>query len=243
MRNTIKTLICLLLVSSGANASLGGHDHVTSDHLEESQYSGVLSEDAPLIPLTEAQIASVIFEGLNVASRFPKTLWSECSQKNFKGNYVGLNCTKREIAKIFLKFLDKNFKNCATRAADSRGVELKSFKVVHAGIKGDRSHNPRSLHKQFRAMDIKDVLITDKNNKTFQFNYKENGRGRFYNELRACWGRAIIDQNDCPPHYRGINFTGTIGKDDDPYNKHHRHLHMSLPYCVAGNYAGNLFRR
>lgn len=232
------------LFSGHIFASLQTEKLNVQNYLQHSNNATSLNNiDAPLIPLSEAEILSIMFEDMVVAARFPKTLWNECTEANFQGNYVGLNCTRREIANIFLDFLDENFRDCAARAADTRGVELSSFTVIHKGIKADGAHSPSSLHSYYRAIDIKDVLVTNHSGETFQFNYEKHGRGKFYSKFRACWGRRVVERNDCPPHYRGIENTASIGKDDDPYNNHHQHLHVSLPYCINNSYAGNLFRR
>jgi hypothetical protein len=240
----ILAVLTVSIANSNVSAKLETENFNIQNSLQStSNFSMINSDDAPLVPLSEVEVLSLMFDNMQIASLFPKTLWNECTEKNFQGNYVGLNCTKREIANIFLAFLDNNFKECASRGADSRGLTLRDFKVIHKGLMADGKHSSRSLHSYFRAIDIKDVLVTNERGQTFQFNYEKHGRGRFYSEFRACWGRKVVEQNDCPPHSKGLHNTASIGKDDDPNNNHHQHLHVSLPYCINNNYAGNLFTR
>jgi hypothetical protein len=194
----------------------------------------------PFTPEEEDAYFAPYENGLFKKRRFPFRNWNECSQP-LSGNYSGYTCTnKRKISEILFEFLDDHLGSCIADAAEAIGKDVDSYHLVHNGIYGDRRHSSRSLHAEGRAIDIKSIRFTESNGASNNLDYKNFGGGKFYTLLRFCWGTVIERYNDCPL-YRGMHGrTGSIGKE----NRDHRaHLHLSVPYCVSGSYAGAFYRR
>lgn len=179
------------------------------------------------------------WEDLGMKSAFDYSRWNECLRP-MSGNYVGANCMKkRRIGERLYDFLDAHMSVCVEEASSELNIQIEDFHIVHAGIFADRNHSPRSLHSIGRAIDIKAIKLLKPDGSTQSFVYSKDGHGPFYTKLRACWGKIVHEKNDCP--VRGsLGRTATIGKENAD---HQHHLHVSVPYCIGGTYAGNYYRR
>lgn len=170
---------------------------------------------------------------------FGHTRWNECVRP-FTGNYTGANCARqRRIGEILFDYMDEQMKNCLEQISSEMGFEMEDFHVVHNGIYADRNHSPRSLHSVGRAIDIKTIKILKPDGTSISFNYGKDGLGTFYTKLRSCWGKVVHQWNSCPVLGR-YDRTGSVGKEN---RDHQHHLHISVPYCVAGAYSSRYYRK
>lgn len=172
---------------------------------------------------------------------FDYRFWNEC-KKPMTGNYTGYKCTpKRRLGEMLYDYMEEQLTRCVTQAAKAEGINrVDDYHVEHAGIFGDSSHSSRSLHAVGRAIDVKSISVERPSGEKIRFSYVKNGLGKFYGSLRSCWGRAVHQFNSCPLISGREDRTGSIGKEN---RDHNRHLHLSVPYCVAGRYAGLYYRR
>lgn len=182
--------------------------------------------------------------GGRTSFRFAQTRWNECSDPDFKGSYLDYQCsTVRGISQILLDFMKDNMYNCVQSAADAASLgTVTSFHIEHRGIEADRAHSPRSLHSERRAIDVKSLTMKMSDDRRVKQVYGKQGNDTFFTELRSCWGRAVNEWNKCPVLKGGYARTGSIGTED-PSGAHDLHIHMSVPYCVGGKYAGAYFTR
>lgn len=207
-----------------------GHDH---DHEEGDHFQ-------PFTPEEEEVYFTPFENGVIKKGRFAYTYWNECSQP-LSGNYMGYNCTsKRRLAEILFEFMDNHLERCVEESAADLGINMEAFHITHKGIYGDRRHSSRSLHAEGRAIDIHTIKVLGADGKEHRFAYKKHRGKQFYTRLRFCWGSAVSTYNGCPLYNGMPGRTGSIGQE----NRNHRvHLHLSVPYCVSGQYAGRYYRR
>lgn len=194
----------------------------------------------PFTPQEEEAYFTPYENGLFNKRAFPYRYWNECSQP-MSGNYHGHTCAaKRRISEILFEFLDNHIGSCIEEAANTNGWIVDNYHLTHKGIYGDRNHSSRSLHAEGRAIDISAITVTRPSGKKVKLDYKSYSGGKFYSRLRSCWGKVISRYNNCPAYNGMISRTGSIGSE----NRHHRvHLHLSVPYCISGRYAGSYYRR
>lgn len=124
-----------------------------------------------------------------------------------------------------------------SKVGKPRAVDLH---VTHDGIQGDTNHSPRSLHAEARAVDVDSFVVFYANGRQERLDFESSRNDSFFNSFRSCWGKVVNQQNGCPFISGRADRTGSIGKED---SRHKEHMHVSIPYCVGGNYAGNYFRR
>ncbi len=172
---------------------------------------------------------------------FQQTKWLECSD-DITGNYSGFGCTNRRgISAILEEFKNRNFYVCVNQALAKVGKpQAVDLHVTHDGIQGDANHSPRSLHAEARAVDVDSFVVTYGSGQSERISFKYASNNAFYNEFRSCWGRAVHEQNGCPLISGRYDLTGSIGKED---RNHQNHVHVSVPYCIGGNYSSRFFRR
>ncbi|MEC7277178.1 MAG: hypothetical protein VXV96_12740 [Bdellovibrionota bacterium] len=206
---------------------------------EPHAHEGEVEHAAPFTPEQEEEYFETHFDSRRKAA-FPTRNWNECANRVVTGNYLNYRCTRqRNVSNILFNFMMENFDRCVDKAADSIGLQMRDFHIVHKGIFGDANHSPRSLHTPGRAIDIADIVVTT-NSKKVKINFRSDGRGTFYKTFRQCWGQAVISKNNCPAYKGQSGLTGSIGKEN---KNHQRHLHVSVPYCIGGKHAGNYFWR
>lgn len=178
----------------------------------------------------------------SLAFRFAQTKWKEC-RDDITGNYTGFGCTnRRNISVILRDYLLRNVEDCAEEALRKIGINstVRDTHIVHVGIQGDRNHSPRSLHAESRAVDIKSIELSLRNGGSRKFTFQSSSSDSFYRPFRQCWGRKVNQQNGCPLISGNPERTGSIGKED---RNHRKHMHLSIPYCVRGQYSSLYFRR
>lgn len=194
----------------------------------------------PFTPEEEDAYFTPFENGVFSKARFPYRYWNECSQP-LSGHYQGYSCTsQRRISEILFEYMENHLGRCIEEAANTIGRPLENFHITHKGIYGDRHHSPRSLHAEGRAIDVAAVTLTQPDGKRLRLDYKSYSSGKFYSKLRKCWGETITQYNNCPTYNGQYGRTGSIGAED---KKHRYHLHLSVPYCISGRYAGTYFRR
>ena len=178
--------------------------------------------------------------GRGEKAQFPQTKWLECND-SVTGNYLGFGCTNnRGISVILDSYLQENFLRCANEALSSVGLsQAVDMHVTHAGIQGDANHSPRSLHAEARAVDVRSFDMFFSNGAQREFLFKGSANNTFFNTFRTCWGRTISNQNGCPLISGQTRLTASIGKED---SNHQNHMHVSVPYCINGNYSSSYFR-
>jgi len=216
------------LAISNADESLPEHFHLEA----EEDGSSVLS------PKEE----KTYFENLKgLKAVFAQTKWKECTDP-VTGNYVGLNCSSnRGISVILDDFLQSNFLRCANEGLASIGLSnAVDMHVKHDGIQGDANHSSRSLHAEARAVDVSSVVMFFANGAQKEFVFNGSQDINFFNSFRSCWGKTIHHGNGCPLISGSYRLTASIGKED---SHHQHHVHVSVPYCVNGQYAGKYFKR
>lgn len=173
---------------------------------------------------------------------FPQKIWNECSQ-NPSGNYADAACVEqRNISSILDSFLKQRLLQCVEEGMVSQTGpgKAKSIHINHAGITGDPRHSPKSLHSFNRAIDVKMIRATLTDGTVRQYTYSKSGNRTFYTALRKCWGNVVHTFNGCPLYSGNAMLTGSIGWENAD---HGRHMHLSVPYCVSGNYGSGIWVR
>lgn len=172
---------------------------------------------------------------------FAQTKWLECDDF-ITGNYSNFRCTnRRTLAKILKSFMDNNFLTCVNEGLSAVGKpQAVDLHVTHDGIQGDRNHSSRSLHAEARAVDVDSFVVFYENGEEERLSFKSSRNDKFYKGFRSCWGKSVNRQNGCPLIAGRADRTGSIGKED---SNHRNHMHVSVPYCVRGRYAGRYFQR
>ncbi len=221
-----------LLVAMLFNGATFSEDYTEHEHDHDHA--------RPFTPEEEEAYFTPFENGLFRKRRFPYTYWNECS-KPITGNYQGYSCTSiRRISEILFDFMDTHLGRCVEEAASTIGWVVEDYHITHKGIYGDRNHSSRSLHAEGRAIDISAISLTLSDGRRRKLDYKSYAGGKFFSKLRSCWGSSVMQYNNCPS-YNGVRHrTGSIGSEN---HRHKYHLHLSVPYCISGRYAGHYYRR
>lgn len=166
--------------------------------------------------------------------RFPQTQWNECSDR-VTGNYADARCAKaRGISVILDEYLQNRLISCVDAGlAAQGGGTAEAIHIQHAGITADVNHSPRSLHAVNRAIDVKSIKVQLTNDTDKEFKYSLMSNRPFYKAMRTCWGKVVNQVNGCPLYQGSAMLTASIGWEN---SDHGRHMHLSVPYCVGGNY-------
>jgi len=230
---TLLTTLMMLIVSSATSAQNINKFENEEDfgpgffpHQKEvSQESfGHIQEESQTITMDKAD--------------FPIMRWKEC-EDDLTGNYYSYNCSnRREIAVNFHGYLQDDLFQCVDEGLKELGfADSQKVHIEHRGIKCDGNHNRRSLHCQFRALDIVNFQVNTVDDQSVKITYAKLGNRPFYEALRKCWGKLVVEGNECG--VRGsLERTASIGWED---RNHNRHMHLSLPVCSNGRYIGGYF--
>lgn len=209
--------------------------------LGEEDFGG--GETADQLPSPDSVDASQFLKLSPMADRFPQTTWQECVD-NPSGQYLEFACSReRKISTILEDFLSEPFAACVVSAMNKQDGETRpatKIHIVHAGITADIRHSPMSLHSYNRAIDIKAIQVTFATGAVKSYTYSKLGNRTFYTSLRKCWGKAVHLKNGCPYNRGDAMLTGSIGWEN---SQHGRHMHLSVPYCVGGEYGSGIWRR
>ena len=191
--------------------------------------------------LEELYIQKLTENNIDFKQRFAQTKWFECDEL-ITGNFSGFSCSnKRAISVILSGFIQDHFFRCVNYSLKKiKKPQASEVHIVHLGILGDANHSPKSLHSEARAIDIDAVEIRDKKNKVSVFNFKNDTNDEFYTHLRTCWGETVSEYNGCPILFEKEELTASIGKENP---RHQNHLHISVPYCIQGQYSDLYFKR
>jgi hypothetical protein len=229
------------LVSCGNNngeslQAVKGLEHIeSSEELDSDQ--GVMTPD------DEAEYEKTYFPGSSKAFtyKFAQTSWKECVDV-VTGNYYGYKCaTSRGISVILKKFMDEHMYKCVDAGLTAQGGgQSADFHIVHAGIKGDPRHSPKSMHAENRAIDIKSIEVKLTSGAVKNFVFDGSGSTAFFGAFRSCWGKVVNQFNGCPLYKGKANLTATIGKENAD---HQHHMHTSVPYCVNGKYGPYYYQK
>lgn len=224
-------LFSLVLFSIGAEAQTTQKIFDESLQAQETDESVYSPEEAN----------QYMLENENLRSFFPQTKWRECND-SITGNYSGFNCSNnRGISEILDVFKKRNFFYCVNEALEHVGKpEAIDLHVTHDGIQGDANHSPRSLHAEARAIDVDSFVVYYSSSSSERISFKPAANNAFFAKFRSCWGEAVNQQNGCPLISGRYDLTGSIGKED---RNHQNHMHVSIPYCINGNYSSKYFRR
>lgn len=237
MKHIILFLAAALTLSACGQGSQTAMLESQTDENMVTEDAEIDSDSSVLTPEQEEQfnIDSIISMK---ALRFAQTKWQECTEE-ITGNYYGYNCSQnRNISVILKSFIDKHFYTCVDEGLKATGGGVvNELHIVHAGITGDPNHSPRSLHAENRAIDVKSLQMKLTNGKTKNLVYEGTTNRTFYTAFRTCWGKIVRQYNGCPMYQSNL-LTGSIGWENAD---HKRHLHVSVPYCVGGKYAGNYY--
>lgn len=192
-------------------------------------------------PIEEQLYYEQFEKGIMPFSQFPQTTWKECSDF-ITGNYIGFNCSNnRNISVILNSYMDNHFDRCINEGLSAQiGGKVDDLHVVHVGIKGDPNHSPRSLHAESRAIDIHSFKIRLTSGSLKTIKYSGTVYRTFFKAFRRCWGKAVHNYNGCPYYNGNSMYTGSIGWED---SNHQHHLHVSVPYCINGQYGPYYYRR
>ena len=239
----LRLALCLALfsVSCAQNSgeslqSVKGFENIpSSEELETDQ--GVMT------PEEEVEYEKTYFPGSAKAFtyKFSQTSWKECVDV-VTGNYYGYKCaTSRGISVMLKSFMDQHMYKCVNAGlAAQGGGTVDDYHIVHAGIKGDPNHSPKSMHAENRAIDIKSIEVQLTSGAVKNFVFSGTSSNPFFGAFRSCWGKVVRDFNSCP-YYKGTaSLTGSIGKED---GNHQHHMHTSVPYCVSGNYGPYYYQK
>lgn len=233
MKKILISTLAALCLNTVAQTSVETEDHakvLTPDEERqyiESKYPGFYEQS----------------EGKIVTKRmFPITTWNECWGSRITANYYQLNCSRnRAISQILYNFTQNYLPSCVSEAAADVGYgRARNIHIVHKGVFADELHSPNSLHAEGRAIDVKEVKFQTTSGRWVAFDFERQGWNTFFESMRRCWGESLYYYNECPLYDGEPLITGSKGKEDA---KHQQHLHLSVPYCIAGQYAGNFFRR
>jgi len=169
------------------------------------------------------------------------TTWNEC-RGDVEAYFLGSKCSKeRVISPTLKKYINSDFLSCVNEALLFSGRDNTSeIEISHKGIMADVRHSPLSLHSFGRAIDIHSIKVRYSIFRRESFNFEADGDASFFSTLRLCWGRVILEKNQCPLFENKFELTGTIGKEDED---HQKHLHLSVPFCQSGNYSEDYFIR
>lgn len=169
------------------------------------------------------------------------TKWREC-QDYVTGNYSGFRCSNnRGISVILKNFMQDHFLKCTNQGLKGyNGKTAADLHITHDGIQGDANHSSRSLHAAARAIDIDSMVITYSNGTSERLSYGKKNHRIFFENFRSCWGQVVRRHNNCPYYRNNPRLTGSIGHEDA---NHQRHVHISVPHCVGGQYSGRYFSR
>ncbi len=191
------------------------------------------NEAAYIQKLTEANV--------EFKQRFAQTKWFECDAF-ITGNFSEYSCSnKRAISVILSGFIQDHFLKCVNYSLKKvKKSQASETHIIHLGILGDANHSPKSLHAEARAIDIDTIEIRDEKNKVSIFNFKDEKNDEFYKHLRTCWGETVSTYNGCPILFGEEALTASIGKENP---RHQNHLHISVPYCIQGQYSDLYFKR
>jgi hypothetical protein len=236
-------VLCLagFMVSCAKNTGeslepIKGYENIESSE-EIDADEGVMS------PEDEVEYEKTYFPGSAKAYtyKFAQTSWKECIDV-VTGNYTGYKCASSRAISVILKtFMDTHMYKCVNAGlAAQGGGTVDDYHIVHAGIKGDPNHSPRSLHAENRAIDIKSMEVKLTSGAVKNFVFSGSSSSAYFNAFRSCWGKIVRDFNTCP-YFRGnASLTGSIGKED---KNHQHHMHTSVPYCISGNYGPYYFQK
>jgi hypothetical protein len=233
MKGYLLVIICLFYLSptSAHWDEVDNHTHMLTPEEEELLYDSLDDGD--------------FLKSFNLRFQFQQTLWDECDDEitgNFEDSSITLTCSNRRAISVILQsFLFNHLSKCVNTGLVSIGAPSARFiHISHMGITADPLHSPRSLHSERRAIDLRVLRVEFQNGQQAHFAYGDLAHHQFFENVRQCWGNSLIQFNQCPPFDGARNRTGSIGRED---GNHQNHLHISVPYCINGNYAGNFFRR
>ncbi|MCB0412066.1 MAG: hypothetical protein KDD22_06035 [Bdellovibrionales bacterium] len=173
--------------------------------------------------------------------RFSQTSWRECTD-SITGNYIGYNCvSSRQISDILSRFMNNHFLTCVNEGLVKTGyAPANDLHVTHVGIHADPRHSPQSLHSENRAIDVKEFVAYWPNGASKRIDYQDSANRNFFVAFRQCWGRRVNQYNGCPLYSGESVLTGSIGWENA---NHQHHMHVSVPYCVGGNYGSYYYMR
>lgn len=233
--------VVFLMMGQGLAQSLLSHDDWTrgvADPADQDTHEFVLTPDQEQEFWREVGDESHFIQ---IRFRFPQTDWYECTDQ-VTGNFRGYNCVRRrQVSSILKDFMDDHMVRCVDESLQSHNMgELDELHLIHLGVLGDPRHSPRSLHAENRAIDIHTMRVVFTNGERRDFVFGNAQKRSFFTSFRQCWGRALVEHNDCPYYSGQALLTGSIGWED---RNHQSHMHTSVPYCINGRYAGNYFRR
>lgn len=241
MKNLLVLSLALFMVSCANNAGESIESVKGFEHIESSEE--VDADEGVMTPEEEIEFEKASQTGVSKAFtyKFAQTSWKECVD-TVTGNYYGYKCaSSRGISVILKSFMDQHMYKCVNAGlAAQGGGTLDDFHIVHAGIKGDPNHSPRSLHAENRAIDIKSIEVKLTTGSVKNFVFEGSSSSAFFGAFRSCWGKVVRDYNTCP-YYKGTaSLTGSIGKED---SRHQHHMHTSVPYCISGNYGPYYYQK
>lgn len=138
-----------------------------------------------------------------------------------------------EINEMLANMISNHFNRCvqeSIHAATGRVEPIQKGKIFNVGIMGDARHRAggSSLHNHGLAMDVRAIEV---NGRTYVYENTDSQSRAFFDKFRKCWGAAVEKERaGCLTGRASGMPHGTIGREDD---RHHHHLHLSLPYCTA----------
>jgi hypothetical protein len=232
------------LVSCGNNTGESLQSVKGFAQIENAESSDEIDADQGVMtPEQEVEYEKTYFPGSTKAFtyKFAQTNWKECVD-TVTGNYTGYNCASSRGISVMLKtFMDQHMYKCvnAGLAAQGGGTVL-DYHIVHAGIKGDPNHSPRSMHAENRAIDIKSMEVKLTSGAVRNFVFAGSTNSAYFNAFRSCWGGVVNKYNSCPLYKGSATLTGSIGKED---GNHQYHMHTSVPYCVSGSYGPYYYQK
>lgn len=232
MKKLIYTLLISACMTAAAEQDYGpGFWDSELDLTQENREGGETNTDLPDPATIETLRRRSPIEAL---INFPQTHWNECSDR-VTGNYSDIACARaRGISVILDEYLQDRLIACVDKGLEAQGGgTAEAIHINHAGITADSNHSPRSLHSVNRAIDIKSIKVQLTNDTDKEFKYSLASNRPFYKAMRKCWGNVVHTVNGCPLYRGDASLTGSIGWED---RDHGRHMHLSVPYCVGGNY-------
>lgn len=214
---------------------------IDQDEQEGKEKEKEEEEEKEELPDSLTNTFSIESRNFNLA-RGPAKRWDGCKNgyKSTGGYNSDSRCGRAFFHPKFTEGLNRSFFKCVFTSAETAGYPRpeKVF-INHLGSYNDRNarnSNSLSNHAFARALDIKNFIMVDRNNRvhkvsTLLRDYKGR-QASFYDSFRQCWKDSLPSR--CRPGQR--EYKGSVGHRASKLGGntlHNDHIHLSFPTCAG----------